>query len=156
MTATINLIRYFSAMALIEQIRQQQLAAALESRLDSQSFSAMQAAMLMNKLKAAETSKILAAAASAASGTTSQSHSEKKRASNNTTKSKNLAMGDKLNKNTVASLLAKSRELAAAASTGSPAGAKLTPEELEKAERSWSQPELTIEPIFRNLKPDSR
>ena len=57
-----------------------------------------------------------------------------------------LGMGDKLNKTTVASLLAKSRELA---------GAKLTPEELEQAERSWNKPELTIEPIFRNLKPDT-
>jgi len=52
-----------SGVFLAEQIRQQQLAAALESRLDSQSFSAMQAAMLLNKLKAgAETSKLLAAA----------------------------------------------------------------------------------------------
>ena len=66
---------FFSAQALsgvflAEQIRQQQLAAALESRLDSQSFSAIQAALLMNKLKAgaavAEPSKLLAAAAAAA------------------------------------------------------------------------------------------
>ena len=59
-----------SGVFLAEQIRQQQLAAALESRLDSQSFSAIQAALLMNKLKAgaavAETSKLLAAAAAAA------------------------------------------------------------------------------------------
>ena len=145
-----------SGVFLAEQIRQQQLAAALESRLDSQSFSAMQAALLMNKLKAgaavAETSKLLAAAAAAAASasgastsnaTPSNTASEKKKAS----KAKNLGMGDKLNKTTVASLLAKSRELA---------GAKLTPEELEQAERSWSQPELTIEPIFKALKPDNR
>ena len=153
-----------SGVFLAEQIRQQQLAAALESRLDSQSFSAMQAALLMNKLKAgaavAETSKLLAAAAAAAASastagggggggasssnsTASSTASEKKKAS----KAKNLGMGDKLNKTTVASLLAKSRELA---------GAKLTPEELEQAERSWSQPELTIEPIFKALKPDNR
>ena len=116
----------------------------------------MQAALLMNKLKAgaavAETSKLLAAAAAAAASasgasssnaTPSNTASEKKKAS----KAKNLGMGDKLNKTTVASLLAKSRELA---------GAKLTPEELEQAERSWSQPELTIEPIFKALKPDNR
>ena len=161
-------------MALIEQIRQQQLAAALESRLDSQSFSAMQAAMLMNKLKAAETSKLLAAASSNTTGSTASTaafnsslgkgqNSDKKNrggSSNNSGKSKNLAMGDKLNKNTVASLLAKSRELAASAGglpVAASSSAKLTPEELEKAERSWSsQPELTIEPIFRSLKPDSR
>lgn len=110
----------------------------------------------MNKLKqgaaVAETSKLLAAAAAAAaaasnsgSQTGQSSTSEKKKSGSS---KKNLAMGDKLNKNTVASLLAKSRELAS--------GAKLTPEELENAERSWSQPELTIEPIFKGLKPDSR
>lgn len=134
-----------SGVFLAEQIRQQQLAAALESRLDSQSFSAMQAALLMNKLKAgaaaAETSKLLAAAAAAS--TASSSSGERKKAN----KGKNLGMGDKLNKNTVASLLAKSRELS---------GAKLTPEELENAERSWTSPELTIEPIFKSLKPESR
>ena len=59
-----------SGVFLAEQIRQQQLAAALESRLDSQSFSAMQAALLMNKLKqgaaVAESSKLMAAVAAAA------------------------------------------------------------------------------------------
>ena len=64
-----------SGVFLAEQIRQQQLAAALESRLDSQSFSAMQAALLMNKLKqgaaVAETSKLLAAAAAAAQASAS-------------------------------------------------------------------------------------
>ena len=60
-----------SGVFLAEQIRQQQLAAALESRLESQSFSAMQAAMLINKLKAgAETTKLFAAAAAAAAGAT--------------------------------------------------------------------------------------
>ena len=68
-------ISFFAAQALsgvflAEQIRQQQLAAALESRLDSQSFSAMQAALLMNKLKqgaaVAESSKLMAAVAAAA------------------------------------------------------------------------------------------
>lgn len=140
----IFLAQALSGVFLAEQIRQQQLAAALESRLDSSSFSAMQAALLMNKLKAgaaaAETSKLLAAAAAVASS----SSSEKKKANKG---GKNLGMGDKLNKNTVASLLAKSRELS---------GAKLTPEELENAERSWTSPELTIEPIFKSLKPDSR
>ena len=60
-------------MFLAEQIRQQQLAAALESRLDSQSFSAMQAALLMNKLKAMGSTA--AAAASAASMATSDTNS---------------------------------------------------------------------------------
>ena len=74
-----------------------------------------------------------------------KSNSNKASSSNN---AKNLGMGDKLNKTTVASLLAKSRELAG--------GANLTSDELEHAERSWKQPELTIEPIFRGLKPDNR
>ena len=74
-----------------------------------------------------------------------KSNSSKASSSNN---AKNLGMGDKLNKTTVASLLAKSRELAG--------GANLTSDELEHAERSWKQPELTIEPIFRGLKPDNR
>jgi hypothetical protein len=121
----------------------------------------MQAALLMNKLKAgaavAETSKLLAAAAAAATSSTSDGTTVKSsnsisrgRPSSKNSKSKqpNLAMGDKLNKNTVASLLAKSRELSG--------GTKLSPEELEQAERSWSHPELTIEPIFRSLKPDQR
>jgi hypothetical protein len=65
-----------SGVFLAEQIRQQQLAAALESRLETQSFSAMQAAMLMNKLKAgAETTKLLAAAAAAAASATPTSTS---------------------------------------------------------------------------------
>ena len=74
-----------------------------------------------------------------------KTNSSKASSSNN---AKNLGMGDKLNKTTVASLLAKSRELAGAAN--------LTSDELEHAERSWKQPELTIEPIFRGLKPDNR
>lgn len=123
-------------MFLAEQIRQQQLAAALESRLDSQSFSAMQAALLMNKLKAgaavAETSKLLQLAAGSSSS--QPPSAEKAKKANN--KGRNLAMGDKLNKNTVASLLAKSRELAGGDDS--------------------EPPELTIEPLFKGLKPDSR
>ena len=148
---------------LAEQIRQQQLAAALESRLDSQSFSAMQAALLMNKLKSgsttADTSTLLAAAA-AVSATSKdemkvnvqiQGKKSKGRGrgrgrpttkakiaeSIDITDSQNIRSGDKLNKNTVASLLAKSRELSG--------GATLTAYELERAENSFSRPELTIE-----------
>ena len=113
---------------LAEQIRQQQLAAALESRLDSQSFSAMQAALLMNKLKSgsttADTSTLLAAAA-AVSATSKdemkvnvqiQGKKSKGRGrgrgrpttkakieeSIDITDSQNIRSGDKLNKNTVA------------------------------------------------------
>ena len=102
------------------------MAAALESRLDSQSFSAMQAALLMNKLKAG--AAMAAAETSTASGLVASA--EKKKASK-------ASMGDKLNKNTVASLLAKSRQQ------------QLTSDELEQAEKAWSRPELTIEPLFR-------
>ena len=158
---------------LAEQIRQQQLAAALESRLDSQSFSAMQAALLMNKLKSgsttADTSTLLAAAA-AISATSKdemkvnvqiQGKKSKGRGrgrgrpttkakieeSIDITDSQNIRSGDKLNKNTVASLLAKSRELSG--------GATLTAYELERAENSFSRPELTIEPIFRSTNSDN-
>ena len=123
-----------SGVFLAEQIRQQQLAAALESRLDSQSFSAMQAALLMNKLKAmgstgqgAASSMASAAAAAAASAAmaTSDNGSSKKR--------KSKSMADKLSKNTVANLLAASRTA--------------DPDE---------PPELTIQPIFKGLKPEQR
>ena len=105
-----------------EQIRQQQLAAALESRLDSQSFSAMQAALLMNKLKsggtAADTSSLLAAAVSNQSQKNTNSSKPKARgrpkhrptsntknsASVTISDSSQLRTGEKLNKNTVASL----------------------------------------------------
>ena len=138
-----------SGVFLAEQIRQQQLAAALESRLDSQSFSAMQAALLMNKLKAAGAGMAAAdtsSLASVASGVFSMSSSEKKKASkaSSSSSSSHLAMGDKLNKNTVASLLAKSRQQ------------QLTSEELEQAERAWNRPELTIEPLFRGMRPEQR
>ena len=118
-----------------EQIRQQQLAAALESRLDSQSFSAMQAALLMNKLKAG--AAMAASAETSLTAATSNKPAEKKKSSKAST-----SMGDKLNKNTVASLLAKSREL--------------TSDDLEQAEQTWNRPELTIEPLFRKMKPDQR
>ena len=160
-------------MFLAEQIRQQQLAAALESRLDSQSFSAMQAALLMNKLKsgtsAADTSTLLAAAAAVSATSkektkaSTQAQGQKPRgrgrargrpaskiknsASVTIADSQNIRSGDKLNKNTVASLLAKSRELSG--------GATLTAYELEQVENSFSRPELTIEPIFRSSKSDS-
>ena len=120
-----------------EQIRQQQLAAALESRLDSQSFSAMQAALLMNKLKAGA-----AMAASAETSLTAAATSNKPAERKKSSKAASTSMGDKLNKNTVASLLAKSREL--------------TSEDLEQAEQTWNRPELTIEPLFRKMKPDQR
>ena len=124
-----------SGVFLAEQIRQQQLAAALESRLDSQSFSAMQAALLMNKLKAmgstgqgaasSMASAAAAAAASAAMATSDNGSSSKKR--------KSKSMADKLSKNTVANLLAASRTA--------------DPDE---------PPELTIQPIFKGLKPEQR
>ena len=133
-----------SGVFLAEQIRQQQLAAALESRLDSQSFSAMQAALLMNKLKAAGAAGMAGVdTSSLASGVMSMSSSEKKKASK-ASSSSHLAMGDKLNKNTVASLLAKSRQQ------------QLTSDELEQAERAWNRPELTIEPLFRGMRPEQR
>ena len=158
----------FSAQALsgallAEQIRQQQLAAALESRLDSESFSAMQAALLMNKLKSggntADTSTLLAAA-SALGASKHESNVQNKKpkgrgrgrgrpaskvgdsSSLEMSGSRNLSSGDKLNKNTVASLLAKSRELSG--------GATLSAYDLERAENSFSRPELTIEPIYRS------
>ena len=146
-----------------EQIRQQQLAAALESRLDSESFSAMQAALLMNKLKSggntADTSTLLAAA-SALGASKHESNVQNKKpkgrgrgrgrpaskvgdsSSLEMSGSRNLSSGDKLNKNTVASLLAKSRELSG--------GATLSAYDLERAENSFSRPELTIEPIYRS------
>ena len=154
-----------SGVFLAEQIRQQQLAAALESRLDSESFSAMQAALLLNKMKsgatAVDTSSLLAAAASNHSqvdtnSTKPRGRGRPKSRPNANTKSSTsvtisnssqLRTGDKLNKNTVASLLAKSRELSG--------GATLTSHDLEQAERSFSRPELTIEPIFRSSKSDN-
>ena len=145
------------------------MAAALESRLDSQSFSAMQAALLMNQLKSggskADTSTLLAAAA-AVSATSKDSqlnlnvegHGKKPKGRGrgrgkpapklqNSANHDASSSGDKLNKNTVASLLAKSRELSG--------GATLTAYELERAENSFSRPELTIEPIFRSSNSDN-
>ena len=96
-----------------EQIRQQQLAAALESRLDSQSFSAMQAALLMNKLKAgAETSKLLAAASSNSTVSVLRNERPKGRGKKQAqaqaqAQAEAGVSSDKLNKDTVASLLAK-------------------------------------------------
>ena len=123
-----------SGVFLAEQIRQQQLAAALESRLDSQSFSAMQAALLMNKLKAMGSTgqgagSSMASAAAASAAMASDNGSSKK-----SRKSK-PSMADKLSKNTVANLLAASRTHVA------------DPDE---------PPELTIEPIFKGLKPEQR
>lgn len=167
------LAQALSGALLAEQIRQQQLAAALESRLDSQSFSAMQAALLMNKLKTgggtADTSTLLAAAAALSDTSKNknkanaqvQGKKPKGRgrgrgksgakiencASVSILESDNIRAGDKLNKNTVASLLAKSRELSG--------GATLTAYELERIENSFSRPELTIEPIFRSSNSDS-
>ena len=63
---------------------------------------------------------------------------------------------DKLNKDTVASLLAKSREQL------SGFGSKLTHEDGSSnsggrgSEKSYPKPELTIEPIFKSLQPDNR
>lgn len=136
-----------SGVFLAEQIRQQQLAAALESRLSYSNdvsssssssttaaamTSAMQAALLMNKLKdagagatASETSRLLAIAAAAAQQASTPTPSTSKR---------------KSKKTTVASML---RERS-----------KLTPEELEMAEQSV-HPELTIEPIFRSMQPNA-
>jgi hypothetical protein len=158
---------------LAEQIRQQQLAAALESRLDSQSFTAMQAALLMNKFKSgnttADTSTLLAAAAALSEASKDEmnvnvqmqgkkskgrgrtrgrpSSKTKVAADVDITDSQNIRSGDKLTKNTVASLLAKSRELSG--------GATLTAYELERVENSFSRPELTIEPIFRSTNSDN-
>lgn len=130
-------------MFLAEQIRQQQLAAALENRLSysndsasAQMNSAIQAALLMNKLKAAgagatasETSRLLAIAAAAA------------QQASYSTPTSSRAGSRKSKKTTVASML-KERS-------------KLTPEEIEMAENSV-HPELTIEPIFRHLQPNAR
>ena len=104
----------------------------------------MQAALLMNKLKAAGAAGMAGVdTSSLASGVMSMSSSEKKKASK-ASSSSHLAMGDKLNKNTVASLLAKSRQQ------------QLTSDELEQAERAWNRPELTIEPLFRGMRPEQR
>ena len=95
----------------------------------------MQAALLMNKLKAG--AAMAASAETSLTAATSNKPAEKKKSSKAST-----SMGDKLNKNTVASLLAKSREL--------------TSDDLEQAEQTWNRPELTIEPLFRKMKPDQR
>ena len=135
-----------SGVFLAEQIRQQQLAAALESRLDSQSFSAMQAALLMNKLKAMGSTAAAASAASAASFATSDSSGSggNKKQSR---KKNSAAVGmdsSKLSKNTVANLLAASR-FATGGGTSQ-----------HNESDSESKPELTIEPIFKGYKPDQR
>ena len=103
-----------------EQIRQQQLTAALESRLDPSSFSAIQTALLMNKLKAG-------AAVTAASTTSAATVEKSKRGSRGGRGGgKKAAAAVKDKKNTVASLLAKSR---------------LIPD------MGGEPPELTIEPV---------
>ena len=132
-----------------EQIRQQQLAAALESRLDSQSFSAMQAALLMNKLKAgAETSKLLAAASSNSTVSVLRNERPKGRGKKQAqaqaqAQAEAGVSSDKLNKDTVASLLAKSRE-------------QLSYSLHQNGDDKFPKPELTIEPIFKSLQPDNR
>lgn len=146
-----------SGVFLAEQIRQQQLAAALESRLtqDRSAASAnLMQTLLINKLTeagtgvtASETSKLLAiAAAAAANGSdkSSSSSSSARVVSKNGRGSKKSQQDNKFG--TVAALLAASKERN-----------RLTAEELEAAEKSMnSNPELTIEPIFRSLKPDTR
>ena len=128
----------------------------------------MQAALLMNQLKSggskADTSTLLAAAAAVSATSKDELNSNvdgvgKKPKGRGRgrgrpgPKLQNSAnhdasnSGDKLNKNTVASLLAKSRELSG--------GATLTAYELERAENSFSRPELTIEPIFRSSNSDN-
>ena len=123
-----------SGVFLAEQIRQQQLAAALESRLDSQSFSAMQAALLMNKLKAMGSTAAAAASAAsmATSDTNSNSGSHKKQSSSSGSSRKKNSSMDKLSKNTVANLLAASRFASH-----------------QNESDSESKPELTIEPIIK-------
>ena len=115
--------RALSGVFLAEQIRQQQLTAALESRLDPSSFSAIQTALLMNKLKAG-------AAVTAASTTTSAATVEKSKRGSRGGRGgggkKAAAAAVKDKKNTVASLLAKSR---------------LIPD------MGGEPPELTIEPV---------
>ncbi|XP_059099037.1 bromodomain adjacent to zinc finger domain protein 2B-like [Tigriopus californicus] len=144
-----------SGVFLAEQIRQQQLAAALESRLtqDRSAASAnLMQTLLINKLTeagtgvtASETSKLLAIAAAAAANGSDKSSSS---SSSARVVSKN-GRGSKKSQDkfgTVAALLAASKERN-----------RLTAEELEAAEKSMnSNPELTIEPIFRSLKPDTR
>ena len=61
-----------------------------------------------------------------------------------------MSAADKLNKDTVASLLAKSREQL------SGFGSKLTQEENRGFDKTFQKPELTIEPIFKSLQPDNR
>ena len=135
-----------SGVFLAEQIRQQQLAAALESRLDSQSFSAMQAALLMNKLKAMGSTAAAASAASAASFATSDSSGSGGNKKQSRKKNSAAAGMDssKLSKNTVANLLAASRFATGGASSQN------------NESDSESKPELTIEPIFKGYKPDQR
>lgn len=149
MTLSLLLIsaQALSGVFLAEQIRQQQLAAALESRLDSQSFSAMQAALLMNKLKAMGSTAAAASAASAASFATSDSSSSggnKKQSRKKNSAAASAGMdSSKLSKNTVANLLAASRFATGGTSH-------------HNESNSESKPELTIEPIFRGYKPDQR
>lgn len=158
-----------SGVFLAEQIRQQQLAAALESRLETtQSYSAMQqAAMLMSKLSSGGlpdvTAKLVPASATGTADKKTKAspvhHSFLKHFSSSCELkylihvplfqtftviafAQGRGTGSKKS-NTVASLLASKKP-----------STKLTPEELEKAERFVSHPELTIEPIFKSLKPD--
>ena len=132
-----------SGVFLAEQIRQQQLAAALESRLDSNSFSAMQTALLMNKLKTgaavAETSKLLAAAAAASTPTTSTSATVEK------SRGRGRGRGSRKNGNAAA----------AAAATLS-YRSKATVASMLAKTRESERPELTIEPIFRTSVDEDR
>ena len=130
-----------SGVFLAEQIRQQQLAAALESRLDTQSFNAMQTALLMNKLKTgaalAETSKLLAAAAASSNSPSSAEKPKGRGRGRGSRGSKGSASSpyqQSSDKNTVASMLAKSRE---------------------HADGGLAHPELTIEPIYSSSSADN-
>ena len=116
--------RALSGVFLAEQIRQQQLTAALESRLNPSSFSAIQTALLMNKLKAGA-GVVPTSVSTTSAATVEKTKGRGGRGSRGGGKSANASHG-KDKKNTVASLLAKSRQ-----------------------DGSAPEPELTIEPIYR-------
>jgi len=104
----------------------------------------MQAALLMNKLKAMGSTAAAASAASAASFATSDSSGSGGNKKQSRKKNSAAAGMDssKLSKNTVANLLAASRF-----ATGGGASQ-------QNESDSESKPELTIEPIFKGYKPD--
>ena len=147
-----------SGVFLAEQIRQQQLAAALESRIKdsgqgASSMDYMQAALLMSKLSdpsgssaaaQTDTSKLLAIAAAAAA----KAAQDTGLAASVTPKA---GSSKRSKKNTVASMLAASK---GANESNRDAynllAHSLTPEELATAERATANPELTIEPIFKS------